>query len=138
MYIIQRLFKDFLHKNRIPIIYTIESKGVNTMNNLGKTIQIFLPDGNPRGIKIAEVTNRTVQTILIPRNLLHDAKTRDEVNNVGLYFLFGEDEEKAKPEVYIGEAEDGFDRLKQHNKQKDFWQVAILVVTNNKQNQFTK
>lgn len=31
----------------------------------GKTIQIFLPDSNPRSIKIADITIRTVQTILI-------------------------------------------------------------------------
>jgi hypothetical protein len=24
----------------------------------GKTIQIYLPDGNPRGIKIADITSR--------------------------------------------------------------------------------
>jgi hypothetical protein len=34
---------------------------------LGKTIQIFLPDGNPRGVKIAEFTNRTIQVVLVPR-----------------------------------------------------------------------
>ena len=33
----------------------------------GKTIQIYLPDGNPRSIKIAEITSRTVQVVLIPR-----------------------------------------------------------------------
>jgi hypothetical protein len=31
----------------------------------GTTIQVFLPDGNPRSLKIAEITNRTVQAILI-------------------------------------------------------------------------
>jgi hypothetical protein len=29
--------------------------------SLGKTIQIYLPDGNPRGVKIAEFTSRTMQ-----------------------------------------------------------------------------
>lgn len=32
--------------------------------NQGKNIQIFIPDGNPRGIKIAEITSRNVQSIL--------------------------------------------------------------------------
>jgi len=31
------------------------------MADKGRTIQIFLPFGSPRGIKIAEITNRTVQ-----------------------------------------------------------------------------
>ncbi len=29
------------------------------MNKTGKTIQIYLPDGNPRGLKIADITSRT-------------------------------------------------------------------------------
>lgn len=28
--------------------------------------------------------------------------------------------------------------MKQHNKAKDFWDAAVVVVTNNNQNQFTK
>lgn len=103
-----------------------------------KTIQIFLPDGNPGGVKFAEVTNRTVQAILIPRSLLSSIKDRTEVQNVSLYFLFGNNDEVTRTEAYIGEAEVGYDRLKQHNIGKDFWEVAILVVTNNSQNQFTK
>ena len=43
--------------------------------NIGKTIQIYLPDGNPRSIKIAEITSRTVQAILIPRANLDDKAT---------------------------------------------------------------
>ncbi len=40
---------------------------------LGKTIQIFLPDGNPRGVKIAEFTSRTIQAVLLPRAQLEFA-----------------------------------------------------------------
>ena len=104
----------------------------------GRTIQIFLPFGSPGGIKIAEITNRTVQAIYIPRNQLSEAQKRDEVSNVGLYFLFGQSDEDATPQVYIGEAENCYERLKQHNKEKDFWDAAVVVVTNNNQNQFTK
>ncbi|QHS23767.1 GIY-YIG nuclease family protein [Virgibacillus sp. MSP4-1] len=105
---------------------------------LGKTIQIYLPFGSPRGIKIAEITNRTVQAILIPRNLLEKAGEREEVKSVGVYYLFGQDEDEAKTQLYVGEAENCYDRLKQHNREKDFWEVAIVFVTNNSQNQFTK
>lgn len=105
---------------------------------LGKTIQIYLPFGSPRGIKIAEITNRTVQAIFIPRNELEKAAERDEVTNVGVYYLFGQDEDEAKKRVYVGEAENCYERLKIHNREKDFWEVAIAIVTNNAQNQFTK
>jgi len=56
----------------------------------GKTIQIFLPDGNPRGVKIAEFTSCTVQALLVPRAKLDFACSRTELTNVGVTFLIGE------------------------------------------------
>lgn len=94
-----------------------------------QTIQIFLPDGSPRGIKIAELTNRVVKAILIPRNQLDNAGKRKEVGDVGCYFLFGEDENSAKPMVYIGEAENCLKRLKKHNREKEFWTHAVVFVS---------
>ena len=88
------------------------------MRQAGKTIQIYLPDGNPRSLKIAEITSRTVSAILIPRSKLDEAAKRDELINVGVYLLFGSEESKLQ--VYIGEAENCLSRLKQHNKSKDF------------------
>ncbi|GJM33167.1 MAG: hypothetical protein DHS20C18_21680 [Saprospiraceae bacterium] len=77
-----------------------------------------------------------VKAILIPRNKLDYIGERDEVKNVGLYFLFGESTEKAKPVVYIGEAEECYTRLKQHNREKEFWNYALVIVS--KINAFTK
>jgi len=103
---------------------------------LGKTIQIFLPDGNPRSMKIAEITSRTVQAILIPRAKLDDAAKRQELKNVGVYFLIGTSNEDSKPMIYIGEAEECLTRLKQQNKQKDFWSTAVVIIS--KTQYFTK
>ncbi len=104
------------------------------MKNIGKTIQIYLPDGNPRSLKIAEITSRTVSAILISRSKLEEAAKRDELNNVGVYLLFGSEE--SKPQVYIGEAENCLSRLKQHNKSKDFWTHAVVFIS--KTQYFTK
>ena len=104
--------------------------------NRPQTIQIFLPDGSPRSVKIAEITNRVVKSVLVPRNKLEYISSRDELRNVGIYFLFGESTDKAKPIVYIGEAEDCLDRLKQHNRSKEFWNYAVVMVS--KINAFTK
>lgn len=105
------------------------------MNTRPQTIQIFLPDGNPRGVRIAEITNRTVKAILFPRNQFDYILTRNELSNVGFYFLFGESE-VGKPLVYIGEAEDCAVRLSQHQRNKDFWNYAIVIIS--KINAFTK
>jgi hypothetical protein len=107
------------------------------MDKNARTIQIYLPDGNAKGIKIATMTRRDIQATLIPRLLLDKATTISELQNVSLYFLFGEDEE-GEEKVYIGEAENGLVRLKDHNKNKDFWNYAILIVSNNIKNQFNK
>jgi len=101
-----------------------------------QTIQIFLPDGSPRSVKIAEITNRIVKAVLVPRNKLEYIATREELKNVGVYFLFGDSAEKAKPLVYIGEAEDCLYRLQQHNRNKEFWNYAVVMVS--KTNAFTK
>jgi hypothetical protein len=102
----------------------------------GTTIQVFLPDGNPRSLKIADITSRAVQTILIPRAKLDDAAQRPELKNVGIYFLVGAFDEDSKPMLYVGEAEECLARLKQQNKTKDFWNTAIAVVS--KTQHFTK
>lgn len=105
---------------------------------LGKTIQIYMPDGTPTSIKIAEVTTRIVQLILFPRNKLKEIGQREEIKNVGVYFLFGKSDADGKAQVYIGEAENCFERLKQHNRDanKDFWNVAVIAVS--KTGSFTK
>lgn len=94
-----------------------------------QTIQIFLPNGSPRGIKIAEITNRVIKAILIPRNQLDNVAKRPEISNVGVYFLFGESNESAKQVVYIGEAENALTRLKEHHRKKEFWTHAVVFVS---------
>ena len=94
-----------------------------------KTIQIFLPAGEPRGIRIAEFTIRTVQAVLIPRSELAEAKARSELDQIAVYFLFGDSEESAKPIVYIGQTEDVRKRLDSHNTKKDFWRTAVLGIS---------
>jgi hypothetical protein len=101
-----------------------------------QTIQFFLPQGEPRGIRIADITTRIVQAVLVPRSKLAEAAKREEIKSVGVYFLFGEPEEAAKPVVYIGEAEDCYKRFMQHNANKDFWHTAVAIVS--KTGSFTK
>lgn len=94
-----------------------------------KTIQIFLPDGNPRSMRIAEITSRTIKAMQIPRSGLEFAFQRNELKNVGLYFLIGVDEDETKGLVYIGEAEDCLTRIKQQNKDKEFWNDIIVIIS---------
>ena len=105
-------------------------------NRRPQTIQFFLPQGEPRGIRIADITTRIVQAVLVPRSKLADAAKREEVKSVGVYFLVGEPEDASKPVVYVGEAEDCYRRFLQHNASKDFWHTAVAIVS--KTGSFTK
>lgn len=99
------------------------------MINTPKTIQIFLPEGDPRGIRIAEITTRIVQVIEVPRSLLADFIKMPESDQVAVYFLFGESEDGAENKVYIGQTGDLRARLTKHNKDKDFWERALILIS---------
>jgi Domain of unknown function (DUF4357) len=94
-----------------------------------KTIQIFLPTGEPRGIRMAELTTRIVQAFLVPRSELQEAKRQSELDQMAVYFLFGESEQEAQPMVHIGKTEDLKERLDFHDKTKSFWKTAILGIS---------
>lgn len=94
-----------------------------------KTIQIFLPSGEPHGIRIAEITTRIVQVIEVPRSLLSSFLTMEQSAQVGVYFLIGEDTEDGDRLVYVGQTGDLRARLTAHNLKKDFWERALVLVS---------
>jgi len=95
----------------------------------GRTISIFIPDGNPRSIKICDIKDSIVKAIFVPRSKMDEVSKRTDVQEPGIYFLFGLEDEIGKPRVYVGEAENLLTRLKQHNATKDFWNAAICFVS---------
>lgn len=104
---------------------------------MAKTIKIFLIDGEPNGLKTAELSNWVGQAVVIPRNKLKEIKQRPECNKPAVYFLVGKDSEEALlPTAYIGEAENLWNRLSTHDSSKDFWQTAVAFVS--KDNNLTK
>lgn len=99
------------------------------MTPLPKTIQIFLPGGEPQGIRVAEITTRIVQMIEVPRSLLPDFLKMAESEQVAVYFLFGETEDGEEQRVYIGQTGDLRARLAKHHKEKDFWDRALVLIS---------
>lgn len=98
------------------------------MPNRPQTIQIFLPQGDPAGIRMAEITTRTVRVFDVPRTLLTDFLKMPEAGQVGLYFLFGSSEE-ASDVCYIGQTGNVGVRLRQHTASKDYWERALVAVS---------
>ncbi len=61
---------------------------------MAKTIKIFLIDGEPNGLKTAELSNWVGQAIVSPRNKLKDIKQRPDCNKPAIYFLVGKENEE--------------------------------------------
>ncbi|MDB5286160.1 MAG: methionine sulfoxide reductase [Mucilaginibacter sp.] len=94
----------------------------------GKTIKIFLIDGDPNGRMSCELSNWTGKAYKIPRIKIKDCIDRPDLSNTGVYLLLGRDEYGIE-QAYVGEAENTLKRLNQHLTQKDFWNEAIVFIS---------
>jgi hypothetical protein len=92
------------------------------------TIRLFLPRGDAKGLRTAEISNWTGKAIAAPRTEVDELLARQELDKAGVYILIGSDPLTNKPRAYIGEAEIIRDRLRQH-KTKEFWVSAIVFVS---------
>ena len=99
------------------------------MTTRPQTIQIFLPGGDPQGIRVAEITTRIVQVIEVPRSLLAQFLAMPESDQVAVYFLFGDSEDRMEQSVYIGQTGDLRARLATHHKEKEFWRRAVVLIS---------
>lgn len=93
-----------------------------------QTIQIHLPYGDPRGLRQAEITTRTVRAFEVPREGLSQFVKMAESTQPGIYLLFGTNT-SGSPMCYIGESDNVGKRLGDHNRAKDFWSRAVAVVS---------
>ena len=98
----------------------------------GKSIELFLVNGTADSLITAELSNWNGKAIKIPRAEVSSCD-RDDIKGVGVYFLFCK-EEDGGDSVYIGEAENVLDRLKQHlrdfqsDKEDYYWSTAVAFV----------
>ncbi|MBD5117184.1 MAG: GIY-YIG nuclease family protein [Ruminococcaceae bacterium] len=109
------------------------------MSIRGKSINLFLMDGDANGRIKCTLANWTGVAYKIPRTELDKCKERDDLKQSGVYFLFGKSDETEKGVVYIGQAgarkngEGILNRLQEHkrNPEKDYWTEAIVFTTSN-------
>lgn len=100
----------------------------------GKSINLYLMDGDVNGRIKCTLANWTGLVLKIPRISLDLCKDSDELRQTGVYFLFGRDDQTDKYLVYIGQAgirkngEGILNRLLEHNRDpdKDYWTEAIF------------
>jgi hypothetical protein len=109
------------------------------------TIRIFVPYGNPDGLRIIDRMNWTGLGIAFPREDWPKIKLRSEFTRAGVYILVGptldvpveagdddggEDLFDDLPTIYIGQADVVRARLESHFVNKDFWTSAAVFVSN--------
>ncbi len=94
-------------------------------------ITMILKNGTPTGIVQCNLDEWIGVSYKISRNRLNEAKELKGIDNTGVYILIGADEETGEDRAYIGEAEDIYKRLIQHNKTKDFWNECLVFVSQN-------
>ena len=104
-----------------------------------KNINMFLMDGEVTGKIKCTLSNWTGVIYKIPRIQLGDLKSRDEMKQSGIYFLFGRDEDKQKDMTYIGQAttrkngEGVLLRIQEHTRDThaDYFNDVIILTTQN-------
>jgi hypothetical protein len=80
----------------------------------GFSVRLFLPGGDPEGVKIIEKSNWTGTGLVIPRTLFGESRSRAEFQRAGVYLLVGPDETSQLPRAYLGEGDPSGPRLDQH------------------------
>lgn len=96
-------------------------------------------DGKVTGKIKCTLSNWTGVIYKIPRIQLADLKSRDEMKQSGIYFLFGRDEDKQKDVTYIGQAtnrkngEGVLFRVQEHTRDNhaDYFNDVIILTTQN-------
>lgn len=97
--------------------------------NNGFTVRIFIPSGEPEGLRIVEKSNRTSQGLVFPRSLFSEVRQLPEIKRTGVYILWGPSESGQLPSVYVGQGDVVKDRLDKHVREKDFWTHAAVFIS---------
>ena len=95
------------------------------------TLRMFVPDGDPEGVRLIDRMNWTGLGIVFPRSKWSEVKGRVEFARTGVYILTGYSEgDDDLLTVYVGQADGIKPRIDSHAQNKDFWDTGIVFVSN--------
>lgn len=89
------------------------------------SIRIFMPTGDPEGIRTIEKSNWVGSGLVFPRALFKSVMKRPELDRAGVYALIGPPESSGMVRIYVGEGDPIKDRLYNHSAKKDFWTWCV-------------
>lgn len=96
------------------------------------TIRIFVPNGDPEGVRLIDRMNWTGLGLVFPRAKWGEVKQRAEMQGTGVYILVGykgDNENDELPTLYIGQGDGIRLRIDAHYNTKDFWDWGIVFVS---------
>lgn len=102
------------------------------MSKIGKSIDLYLIDGEASGRWQAKLSNWNCDAYKIQRVDLNICSDIPDVSGPGVYFLFGRDDDNNKQFVYVGEGDNCIKRIAQsHGFENDgtYWTEAVIFVT---------
>lgn len=90
-----------------------------------RNMSIQFVGGTPDGIRVCRCTGRQLVTIVVPRDLLPDAKRLEKIPQRGIYYLL-KMERGGVAQAYAGQTTQGLRRLDDHKSKKDWWDLAVM------------
>ncbi|MDD9994156.1 MAG: GIY-YIG nuclease family protein [Dehalococcoidia bacterium] len=93
-------------------------------------VHIFMPDGDPEGVRVIEKANWSGEGLAFPRQLYQSKVTgREELTRPGVYVLWNSGEDGRLPRAYVGEGDVLKSRLDSHVSSKTFWTHGIAFTS---------
>lgn len=102
----------------------------------GKTIKVFvIKDKQYRDLKTVELSNWVGKCFIGQRQHLKVLKDFEELDTPAVYYLLSDKSGSSQTQLYVGEADVAYNRIKQHSS-KMWWDDFIIFVS--KDNNLTK
>lgn len=100
-------------------------------SSVGRSVRLFLADGTPHGLILAEIGNWNGKVLAGPRSRIAEMLRRPEASRTGVYVQIGPDPDRPGDLLgYIGEADDVAARMRHHlrSDSNDFFDRVAFVV----------
>jgi hypothetical protein len=104
---------------------------IGQTTSVGRSVRLFLADGTPHGLIVAEIGNWSGKVLSGPRSRIAELLRRPEASRTGIYVQIGPDPDRPGELLgYIGEADDVAARMRHHlrSDSKDFFDRVAFVV----------
>lgn len=99
----------------------------------GKKITLYLNSGRPKGVREIRIDQWIGKAVCGPRSGLSDMLSMDDMQHaVCIYFLAGPSDQGGLIDVYVGEAGNFKERIKNHDYKKEWWDEVVVFISQDK------